>query len=578
MRFVEMANAKRHAFGRPNLWLPVNWIVFACVLVLGMFLPVTGMADVRTMDGTMNNPHDPLMGSAGMPLSRMDGAYYGDGISGMGGTTRPNPRTISNRLSNQSGPILNQRGLSDLVWQWGQFLDHDIGLTPTNPDEAMMIEVPDPNDPLFPVIRTARSMFDPTTGTSVDNPRQQINMITAYIDASGVYGSNDTRAAALRTFVGGRMATGPNDMLPKNTAGLPNANDVGADPTSLYLAGDVRANEQPGLTALHTLFVREHNRLADALAAANATWDDETVYQRARKIVGAEIQVITYNEFLPALLGPYAPSMSGPGYNDTMDAGLMNEFSTALFRFGHSMVPSTLARVQNDGSLSPDGGISLKDAFFNPDAMAGPEDLDMVLKGLATQKAQELDLKLVDDLRNNLFGPPGAGGVDLASLNINRGREHGLPDYNTVRELLGLTRVTSFDEISSDTDIAAGLADLYGSVDDIDAWVGALAEDHLPGASTGETLTASLLLQFTKLRDGDRFYFGYDSELSPEDRAWLGDLTLADVIVSNTAITNLQPNVFFAIPEPATLWMVCLAGPLVVFAVRAGNGRRPRST
>jgi hypothetical protein len=393
-----------------------------------------------------------------------------------------------------------------------------------------------------------------------------------------VYGSDNVRAAALRSFTGGKLLTGPNDMLPKNTFGLPNANDLHADPVTLYLAGDVRANEQPALTAMHTLFVREHNRLADALADANPSWDDETIYQYARRLVGAEVQVITYNEFLPALLGPYAPSMHGPRYDDTMDAGLMNEFSTALFRFGHSMISPTLARVQDDGSPAPEGGISLREAFFNPDLMSEPEDLDMVLKGLASQRAQELDQKIIDDLRNNLFGPPGAGGLDLASLNINRGRDHGLPDYNTVRELLGLTRVGSFSEISSDADTAAGLEEVYDSVDDIDAWVGILSEDHLPGASAGETLAAGLFLQFTKLRDGDRFYFQYDPELLPEDQAWLMEWTLADVILHNTGITNLQPNVFFTIPEPTTLVLVGLcAAPIAVCVAHSLARRRVHS-
>ena len=91
----------------------------------------------------------------------------------------------------------------------------------------------------------------------------------------------------------------------------------------MFLAGDVRANEQVGLLAFHTLFVREHNRLADKIvkkykrALPSGTSErDEHIYQLARKIVGAELQAITYNEFLPALLGPMAPSMvKYTGYN-----------------------------------------------------------------------------------------------------------------------------------------------------------------------------------------------------------------------------------------------------------------------
>ena len=122
------------------------------------------------------------------------------------------------------------------------------------------------------------------------------------------------------------------------------ANQVEAELRRLHVAVDATREE------MHRL----RDRLHGALAAANPAWDDETIYQHARSLVGAEVQVITYNEFLPALLGPHAPSMDGPGYDDSMDAELMNEFSTALFRFGHSMISPTLARVQNDGSPAPD--------------------------------------------------------------------------------------------------------------------------------------------------------------------------------------------------------------------------------
>src|SRR5205823_1787394 len=116
----------------------------------------------------------------------------------------------------------------------------------------------------------------------------------------------------------------------------------------LFLAGDVRANENSELTSLQTLFVREHNRLATQIAKQHPAWSDEQIYQQARRLVIGEIQNITYNEWLPALLGQNAlPRYTG--YNPGVNPGISNEFSTAAFRFGHSMLTDDVDFINNDG-------------------------------------------------------------------------------------------------------------------------------------------------------------------------------------------------------------------------------------
>jgi len=170
-------------------------------------------------------------------------------------------------------------------------------------------------------------------------------------------------------------------------------------------------------------------------------------------------------------------------------------------------------------------------------------DIDPILKYLASDNAQEIDPIVVDDVRNFLFGEPGQGGFDLASLNIQRGRDHGLADYNTVREAYGLERVTGFEQITSDPALQAKLASTYGSVDNIDLWIGGLSEDHLPGSSLGETFTVILVDQFARLRDGDRFW--YQVYLPNRLVREIENTTLADIIRRNTALTKLQENVFF---------------------------------
>src|SRR5262249_11890786 len=153
------------------------------------------------------------------------------------------------------------------------------------------------------------------------------------------------------------------------------------------------------------------------------------------------------------------------------------------------------------------------------------------------------DTKVVNSVRNFLFGPPGAGGLDLASLNIQRGRDHGLADYNSMRAAYGLPRVTDFSQITANADVQARLRELYGSVDNIDAWVGALAEGHVAGSSTGPLIRRVLADQFQRLRDGDRFW--YERTFSGPTLQELQKTTLEDVLRRDTSLTNLQNDVFF---------------------------------
>ena len=279
--------------------------------------PPAPLLPAESIDGTGNNVAHPTWGSTGQDLLRLSPVAYGDGISTPSGADRPGARLVSNLLAaSPEGGVTNDRDFTAFVYAWGQFLDHDLGLTDTaTPRERLPIPVPtgdpsfDPNSTGAMTISMARSAWDAATGTGTNNPRQQVNSITAFIDGSQVYGSDATRAAALREFTGGRLRTSTGNLMPFNTSGLANANDahVVAD-NQLFLAGDVRANENPELVALQTLFVREHNRIATEAAAKNPTWTDEQLYQHARRIVIAELQKITYDEFLPAILGANTPA------------------------------------------------------------------------------------------------------------------------------------------------------------------------------------------------------------------------------------------------------------------------------
>ena len=513
----------------------------AVMLASAVGFPIAIGAQTRSVDGSENNLEDLQMGMAGTPLMRRTTVAYENGRWTPAGANRPSARVVSNFLCEQGEVSIprNRLQASDFVWQWGQFIDHDIDLT-NNATPAEPFDVPVPS---------GDSYFDPfNTGTQwiflnrsafvVDGGgvRQQLNQITTWIDGSNVYGSDQARSDELRTFVGGRLKTSAGNLLPFNVNGFPNAG--GPDPT-LFLAGDVRANEQAGLTAMHTLFMREHNQYADLFTAGGM--GDEDAYQSARIMVWAEIQAITYREFLPIILGRGAISRY-QGYNSNVDPSIRNFFSTASYRFGHSMLSPTLLRLDSNLNVSPEGNLPLRDAFFNPETIID-NGIDSLLRGLANQLAQNVDTKIVDDVRNFLFGEPGEGGFDLASLNMQRGRDHGLADYNQARVDYGLVPVTSFAEITRNTELQSKLEATYGSVDNIDGWIGGLAEDHMPGALVGELIRAVLTEQFEALRNGDRYW--YENVLPNSTVNFINRQTLSKIIKRNTDIGNeLNANAF----------------------------------
>lgn len=501
-------------------------------------------SEVRSIDGTGNNLVDGDLGSTGEQLIRIAGDDYEDGISEPAGSDRPSARVISNVLAasdadGDSGDVASARDLSAFIYVWGQFLDHDIDLTLTQEDGGEQFDVDVPlGDPLFDplgtgekIISLIRSEFDPATGTSVENSRQQVNAVTSYIDGSMVYGADAETAAAVRSFIDGQLRVSDDGLLPVDEQGE-------------VFAGDIRAAENLSLTAIQTLFVREHNRIAAQIAQGNPDLNDEEIYQQARAEVIGEIQAITFNEFLPALLGQDAVS-DYRGYDDTVDPSIATEFSTAAFRFGHSTINDEVYFIDDAGNEVSES-LSLTDAFFSSYLL---EDygIDSVLKSNASITSQEIDLEVVDSLRNFLFGPLGSGGLDLVALNIQRGRDHGLNDYNSTRVAYGLDEIDSFAEITSNTDLQSKLESLYGNVNHIDLWVGLMAEDHIDGSSVGELTNAIIVDQFERLRDGDRLW--YENVFQGEDLRRLEQTSLSDVIERNTDVDGLQDNVFFFAPE-----------------------------
>jgi peroxidase len=543
------------------------------------------MYEVQTYDGWGNNIENPEWGAADQKLLRRgseipdrfgewhrprfgrprepEGYAYNDGVASLARGSSTNPRVISNLLCKETGAPVLDPDMNDTVWAWGQYLDHEIDITPEGEgDEAETANILIPsNDGTLAAggeIQFTRSAFDPYSSTDEDNPREQRNNISSYVDATNVYGNSANRVMALRALDGtGKLKTGANNLLPFNTDELPNAAPAGADPKTFFVSGDIRANETAVLASMHTLFMREHNRLCDEIANnAGATLPadpiarDEHIFQAARRVVSAIEQSITYNEFLPALLGAEGTTRVSLdpyyGYRRRANAGIDTLFSTACFRLGHSMLSET---VQTPGANS--GTTDLKDMFFQPDLLTS-NGIEPYLGGLASQNMRKIDTRVVEAVRSFLFGPPtNAGLLDLAALNIQRGRDHGLPDYNTCRDLFDLRRRETFEDITGgDAALAAVLSQAYGgNINIIDPWIGGLAEPHVPGAHVGRFIGTVLHDQFTRARSGDRFWYERDPFFNtPTLQAIvtvndIRNTKLGDVVNRNTSLT-VPANMF----------------------------------
>ncbi len=532
--------------------------VISALLALFLLLPQSSSSaqsgDFYSIDGSGNNTANPSYGQTDIQLTRMHTAAYADGISEPRGggideaVTLPNPRDISNALNAQPALNPNTNEISDMFWQWGQFLDHDITLVhEADPEEEFVIPVAfgDPHFTLGLDMTLKRSEYDPATGTTT--PREQLNSITAWMDASQVYGSDAATAAELRAFTDGKMAMTTDGLLINDPD-----NDNG--PTQ-FLAGDERVNEQPGLTAMHTLFSREHNRLAAQLKIDFPTLTDEEIYQRARMLVIAETQQITFNEFLPILLGTDAPGAYA-GYDETVNPAIAQEFAAGCYRFGHSMVSGTINFADLDGTIS--NNFDLRDVYFEPDVIRD-NGIEGFLYGLALKEAQTLDLEVVDDMRNLLFVGVGTFGIglDLAALNIQRGRDHGLPSYNDFRTAMGMDAVAAFSDIDTSAESATAISEVYDSVDDIDLWIGGLAENPINGGLIGETCAHVIADQFERIRDGDRFWNeGYDWTsigFADNDPALFGDTNVSEVTLKDIINWNSELDI---VTERSVMYVV----------------------
>uniref|UniRef100_A0A6G1SBU1 Peroxidasin n=2 Tax=Aceria tosichella TaxID=561515 RepID=A0A6G1SBU1_9ACAR len=413
-----------------------------------------------------------------------------------------------------------------------------------------------PEQPLDPV--TADYLV--ASGSRQHQEQRQLNGLD--VAASTGYGSG------LESAQYQQPAAPLKELMPANKYSPDTGCERRGRPKDVYCfdAGDTRANEQISLATMHTIFVREHNRLAKELSYVNPHWNDERLYQEARKIVAAEIQHITYNEFLPLVIGKekiqeYGLNLAPPGeyyhgYDAKINSGVRVEFQAAAFRYGHSLVPSYIERYNKYHQKIE--SIRLSKLLKQPYDLYHPGVLDTYILGLADQRSGRMDPTLSTEISNHLFEKPGKFfGLDLAAINIQRGRENGIPGYNHLREFCGLPRAKYFEDLTGvfSNKTLLRMAQLYKHVDDIDLFTAGISEYPVQDGLVGPTFGCLIARQFAVLRAGDRFWYengGYNAQFSLYQLDEIRKQTAARLMCDNSdSIYDIQASALL-IADPYT--------------------------
>ncbi|XP_065203108.1 peroxidase-like isoform X2 [Planococcus citri] len=439
----------------------------------------------RNLDGSCNNLKTPFWGRSNTAYRRLLKADYDDGLYALCGTTNggkelPSARLISTTLAEPTEMLDFSHTQAMAIW--GLFIGHDMSYTPA----SNMVNIKTPitcctNDgrPLPP--RYNHISCAPITIPHTDifynkffqscmnyvrslpamrpectlGPTEQMNQASHFLDGSVIYGSTEAKAKSLRSMWGGRLITS----MQKNGAEYPPLSDRNKiachllNNSNCYNAGDMRVNSHPQLSVLHTLFIREHNRIADTLATLNNHWDDELLFQETKKIVIAEIQHITYTQWLPRILGKkyFAHHIkishleSEDLYNDQVEPTVSNSFATAALPFINSMLDGEIGLYLEDRNVMDI--TQLKNHFTQQSLLTENTYFDSIVRGLATQSSQKIDTTFSEAVTHYWYSSSGNFGMDLFSLDIQRGRDHGIPSYVNFRKICNLTEPNSFKDL-----------------------------------------------------------------------------------------------------------------------------------
>ncbi|XP_065216413.1 peroxidase-like isoform X2 [Planococcus citri] len=458
------------------------------------------------------------------------------------GNWLPSPRLIHTVLFPETDVFDFKHTLA--VMEWGQIIAHDVTflsvkkgpaccaadgslIPPRNlPPVCLPIAVPS-SDPFYSRFR--KTCLDQRRASTSEDfgcrliPVQQVSGVSHFLDGSVIYSSTKDTSNSLRLFRGGLLKSQitqdgraflMNTQRPTQVCNVPNDSEV------CYVAGDGRVNQNTEIAVSQVMFMRLHNLLATELSRLNPNWSDEILFQEARRIVIAVLQHVTYNEYLPVLLGPsyvrnnnLVPLRTGSGYangyNPNMNPSSLSEFVAAAFRSYHSTIQGSISLVSENRTLV--NQISLSEWANRPGIIQAPGNFDNFLRGLISQPQHQQDIFFSSEITNFLFRFNGPFGVDLLSMDINRGRDFGIPPYSTMRLLCGLSPVNSFEDLRDvmEDEKIQRLSTIYSSVHDIDYLVGGLLEKRAPGTLTSPSFHCVIAEAFFRYKFADRFYYEF---------------------------------------------------------------------
>ncbi|XP_041968239.1 peroxidase-like [Aricia agestis] len=543
----------------------------------------------RSLNGSCNNLENPGWGTPNSTYLRLLPPSYADGLYKIQ-TDLPNARELSAALFPDKKTNDDQLNLNAM--QWGQIITHDMSLfadvsdqiktppvccdngqlTKQAQDQTLCAPVTIPkNDPFYgskgiKCLELTRAGTDRNIGCVPENqPANQINVVTAAMDASIVYGSTDEQGAAIRAFKNGNLKTVTRhgrEWPPQVNNVTQTCSGARSPKEPCYLGGDVRINQNTELTLLQIIFIHYHNYIADYLSEINPHWDDEKIYQEARRILIAVYQNINYYEYLPYLLGKeymLANKLIYPrtkanleeyinDYDPNLVLGVITEHTTAALRYFHTFIQGYL--MKKNEYRKNEGELRLSDWFNRPLVLEEKDTFDQLVYGFTAQSSSVADPFFSVEITEYLFRNGNYFGGDLRSVDIQRDRDMSLGKYVQGRAACNLTVPKTWDELRG---IIAEiyiikLKKMYKDVCDIDLTVGGSLESHVPGARAGPLFLCIMLAQFHRARKADRFYYenGKDKQtaFAPDQLKNIRSITMASFLCASTEAGNMQKWAF----------------------------------
>ncbi|XP_003247028.1 peroxidase-like isoform X2 [Acyrthosiphon pisum] len=539
----------------------------------------------RTVDGTCNNLRNPLWGSSETPYIRLAEAAYDDGNyevrKQVDGSKLPRPRQLQlETFLPKSKDYLDSNNYH--LMQFGQWANHDISLMPpdtTGPERCcsvriveinsnspyqcqLAIEIPT-NDPVLKrynqtCMEFKRAMTAANNFGCPVTPQTPMNQATSFFDASQLYGHKLETANSIRSFDGGKLKTdiiNGHEFCPQKKRQGSLLCDDRENVNICFEAGDPRLNQHFGLTAYTTMFTRFHNIVTDKLQEINPEWSDEVLYQEARKFIGALNQIIVYRDYLPILLGKSFTKRVGldvsknrrTQYNPAIMPQLTTEFAGGAFRVPHNTLPSTYDYINKNYEVVD--SVKFYQWMSKPDPLVLGNNFDQIVRGMTTSPGRLFTPSFNFFISNLMFHTHLTGNEDLLSVDIQRGRDVGVPPYTVVRKLCGFPEVNSFEDLLSIIPYydVKSLKKQYATVYDIDLLVGALLEPPVGGGTVGQTAQCILADVFYRIRFGDRFFFdvrGQPGSYSLAQLRTLRNIDLGHVLCATTELDEVPMDIF----------------------------------